>query len=457
MTGVTAGLAAFIADARFEDLPAKAVRLATDAITDSIGVGLLGSRQPVADILLRVVPRSPSADGFLLGVSDHAHVLESALYNGAAIHAVDYDDTAHPSYSHPSAHLVPVLLALGRQFHRTGRELVLAYVIGLEVEAKLGRSLNMDHYLRGWHSTGTLGAVSSAASASKLAGLDDHGTAVALAIAASAASGLRANFGTMTKPLHAGLAARSGVLSALLAQEGFTAAPDVLEDRYGYLKVFGTGNDTYAEVFQRMADPWEITTPYGIALKLFPACGSTHPAIEASLALRHDLAGATPSAVRVGTNELCSQTLVYTDPQSPLEAKFSMEFCVAAALVRGEVVMTTFTPEVLRDPEIQSLMKRITVEVDDRVRFNTEHGAVVSVETTDRRKFERLVPLARGKPDHWLTADELWTKFRDCARVVLSESQARDAFDQWQRLAEADSLEPLLSAIRFAPSLLTTA
>ncbi len=458
MSGITGKLAAFIANARFEELPATAVRFATDAITDSIGVGLVGSQQPIAQLLLRVIPTSDGAAGeLLIGTRGRAHAVDAALYNGSVIHAVDYDDTSHPSYTHPSAHLVPVLIGLGRQFRRTGRDLLLAYVLGLEVQAKLGRALNMKHYLTGWHSTGTFGAVAAAACASKLVGLDAERTAVALGIASSAASGVRANFGTMTKPLHAGYAARNGVLAALLAKEGFTAASDVLENRYGYLAVFGGGTAPRLDAFESFGEPWEIATPYGIAIKLFPACGSAHPAIEASLAVREELRGERIAAVRVGTNELCSQTLVYTDPQTPLEAKFSMEYCVAAALVRGAVTMSTFTTDILWAPDIRELMRRTTVEVDERVRFNSEHGAVVSVRTESGRKIERLVPLARGKPEHWLTPEELWTKFRDCSSPVLLERRSYEAFQRWQSISDVPSINPLLESIQIADSALSEA
>lgn len=453
VNAITARVAAFVAGARFEHLPPEAIRFATDAVTDSIGVGLIGSRQPIADILLRILPTSGNAsDHLLLGARRRASVLEAALYNGAVIHALDYDDTSHPSYTHPSAHLVPVLLGLGRQFGRSGRDLLLAYIVGLELEGKLGRVLNMTHYLKGWHSTGTFGAIGSAAAASLLAGLDADRTAVALAIAASAAGGLRANFGTMTKPLHAGYAARNGVLAALLAREGFTAADDVLENRYGYLEVFSGGGLPDLAPFNDLGRPWEIATRYGIALKLFPACGSTHPAIEASLLLRSEVRGEPIMAVRVGTNELCSQTLVYTSPRTPLEGKFSMEFCVAAALVQGEITMATFTPDVLWNPAIRDLMGRTRVEIDERVRHNTEHGAVVAVRTASGREIERLVPLARGKPEKWMTTDELWAKFWDCARAAISESQARAAFDRLQGLTNAPSVDSLLAAIELDQS-----
>lgn len=450
MNGITASLARFVAEARYEDLPHEALRFITDAVTDSIGCSLAGSREEIVAVLSRTLPTSTSrTDHLLLGSGRRASLFEAALYNGAAIHAIDYDDTSHPSYSHPSAHLVPALLAVGRQFGASGRDLVLAYALGLELVGKLGRSLNTEHYLKGWHTTGTFGAVGSAIAAAKLARLDASQVATALGIAASAAGGLRANFGTMTKPLHAGYAARSGVLAVMLAREGFTATPDILESRYGFLDVFSAAPPRL-EAFEHLGAPWEIATPYGMAIKPFPACGSTHTAIEASLALRERLAGEAIEAIRVGTNELCSQTLIYSDPQTPLEAKFSMEFCVAAALVRGGIDMGTFVPEVIADARIRALMKRITVEVDERVRFNSEHGTVVTITGVSGQRLEQLVPLARGKPEHWMSRAELKAKFLDCARGAVAEDRAGAIFDRLQALAQAGSVDELLAPLEAA-------
>jgi len=450
-TKTTALVANFVTQARIEHLGDRSLKLAADAITDAIGVGLYGSRQPISEIMLRVIGTSDAAgDHFLLGSPRRASPLEAALYNGTAIHAIDYDDTAHPSYSHSSAHLVPVLLSLGRKFRRNGRDLLLAYAVGLDILGKLGMALNNGHYLKGWHTTGTFGALSTAAAASVLVGLDAQRTAIALGIAASAASGVRANFGTMAKPLHAGYAARSGALAALLAQEGFTATDAVLESRYGYFDTFRATEEPVAQAFETLGHPWELESPIGIALKPYPACGSTHTAIEAALHLRAQLGGEAIASIRVGTNELCSQTLIYPDPRTPLQAKFSMEFCVAAALAKGEIVFASFEPSMLENLVIRDLMRRTTVVVDERVRYSTEHGTVVAITTTGGRTLEKLVPLAIGKPERWMNSDDLWRKFHDCACVVLPDRQARAAFNALQAIATAPSVDALLTPLEVA-------
>jgi 2-methylcitrate dehydratase PrpD len=255
----------------------------------------------------------------------------------------------------------------------------------------------------------------------------------------------------MAKPLHAGYAARSGALAALLAHEGFTASDSVLESRYGYFDTFRAAEEPVFEAFETLGQPWELESPIGIALKPYPACGSTHTAIEAALHLRTQLADEAIVAIRVGTNELCAQTLIYPDPQTPLQAKFSMEFCVAAALVHGDIVFDSFEPDMLVHPMTRDLMQRTTVLVDDRVRHNTEHGTVVAITTATGRTLERLVPLAIGKPERWMNTQDLWCKFHDCASVVLPDPQVRAAFDALQSIATAPSVAALLTPLEVNP------
>jgi 2-methylcitrate dehydratase PrpD len=407
----------------------------TDAITDAVGCALAGINEPLANMLLNVVGTSTSSnDHFMFGTKRRASAVEAALYNGTIIHAADYDDTSHPSYGHPSSHLVPALLTLGRQRNGSGHDLLLAYAVGLELEGKLGRALNIGHYMKGWHSTASIGALGAAATAAKLLDLDSTRTAMALAIATSSASGTRANFGTMTKSLHAGYAARAGVLAALLAEQGYTASLDVLENPHGYLALYAGIGEVDTTSFSRLGEPWEVATQYGIAIKPYPSCGSTHTAIEGALLARKSLHHEEVVSVRVGTNEMCSQTLIYTDPQTPLQAKYCMEYCVATALTIGEVNLKAFRDPYLHDARIRTLMSRICVEVDESVRHNREHGTTISVHTATGRTINHEIPLARGKPNRWLTCSELWTKFLDCSSAVLDEPCARLAFDTLQQL-----------------------
>lgn len=447
----TNAVADFITKVNFEDLPEIAIRYAVDAITDCVGVALAGSREPLAQYVLEVLNDGGNVKGpaYLFGSRMKAGWADAALYNGSVAHAINFDDTTHPAGSHPSTVIVPVLFSLGKRSKANGRALITAYVAGLEIEGKLGQSLSLNrgHYNRGWHATCTFGSMGAAAAGAKLLGLNVQKVKMALSIAASAASGLRANFGTMTKPLHAGYAARNGVLAALLAQKGFTGADDIFENRFGYLEVFSGIDRPKPEVFGQLGGPFEITTEYGLALQPFPCCGATHPAIEAATEIFKEIHCDEIQEVVVGTSEMVQNILVFSDPQTTYQAKFSLQFCVAAALVKGEVKRTTFSESVLHDPAIQRMIRKIKLQVDDRVRHNSEFGAVVRVVCTSGRIVERLVELAKGKPARWLSTDEIRLKFIDCCDEVLSKKRAEIAFESIQSIEKVRTIDDIIETL----------
>jgi 2-methylcitrate dehydratase PrpD len=449
MAEATELVADFITSLKFEDLPGIAVRYAADAITDCVGVALAGSMTDLAKHLHVLLATESDLNGqaYLFGSHRKAGWIEAALYNGSLAHAIDYDDSAHPSYSHPSSHLVPVLFSLGKCSRANGRSLITAYIAGLEVEGKLGRALNIGHYAKGWHASSTFGALAAAATGAKLLGLSTEKVKWALGIAASTACGLRANFGTMTKPLHAGLAAHNGVLAALLAETGFTAAEDILENHFGYLEVFSGGDRPKLEVFSELGNPLEITTDYGLALKPFPSCGSTHTSIEAALEIAREIDGEEIRETVIGVNELASQILIYTNPQNPLQGKFSMQFCIAVALLKKEVNRATFNENVLSDPTVRRLMSKIRVQIDERVRHDTEFGSVVKVTCASGRVEERWVKLAKGKPERWMSREELFAKFLDCSQEVLGGVGAKSAFESLQAIEKVKSIQEIINVL----------
>lgn len=444
MTKPTESVAQFITSFKFGNLPEKAVKYAVDAITDCVGVALIGSREPLAKPLQALLA---PGHAYLFGSVQKAGWAEAALYNGTLAHAIDYDDTSHPAHAHPSCHIVPVLFSLGEYSKADGQALITAYVVGLEIEGRLARAINIGHYTKGWHATSTFGALAGAAAGAKLLNLDVQRVKMALGIAASAACGLRANFGTMTKPLHAGLAAHNGVVAALLAEKGFTATDDILENRSGYLEVFAGADRPRLEVFSKMGDPLEITTQYGLALKPFPSCGATHTPIEAALEIAKEIKGEEIQEVVVGVNELAPNIVVYSDPETPLQGKFSIHFCVAAALVRREINRDTFSENVLKDPSIRQIIKKVRIQVDDRVRHNTEFGSVVKVTCASGRQIERLVPLAIGKPERWMSREELFSKFLDCSQGVLGKKKAESAFKSLQAIEKVKSIKEIVSVL----------
>lgn len=443
-------LASFAVTAAHADFPDRARRIAMDAITDCVACMLAGAREPLASIILNVVSttRSGGSGALLVGTALQAAPADAALYNGAIAHALDYDDTNHPAYAHPSAVIVPALFAVAPMAQASGRDLVTAYILGLEVFGKLGRALNTAHYKRGWHATGTFGTLAATVAAGRLLRLTTDQLTMALGIAASAASGLRVNFGSMVKPLHAGYAARNGVLAALLAREGFDASEGAFEHPYGYCNVFNGGVGYDLAPLAAWGEPLEILTDYGIALKPYPACGATHTAIEAALELHREIGGTPIRAIRAGVSEMAFEPLIYVMPKAPLQGKFSLHYCIAAALVDGAVGLGTFSDEKIADPAIRALIPMITMEVDERLRKDSEFPTAVTVETADGKRHERLVELAIGKPARWFTTEQLRAKFFDCGTRVFGAQRLERVFGSLRSLDEAAPAERLFSDLR---------
>ena len=278
---IAEALAERIASVRYDALPEEAVHWARVAIIDTVGCTLAGASEPCA----RIVARVTASDGpcLIFGTEQRVAPLDAALINGTASHALDFDDCSDTLGGHPSAPILPALFALAETRTVDGRAFIAAYVAGWETETRIARGVNFHHYEKGWHPTATLGVFGSTAACCHLLGLTPEATATALGLAASFASGVKANFGTMTKPLHVGHCSRNGMLAALLAADGFTANAGALEHRQGFLHVFnGEGNFDADAILRDWGQPWDIVQP-GVAIKQYPCCGSTHPAVDAML------------------------------------------------------------------------------------------------------------------------------------------------------------------------------
>jgi 2-methylcitrate dehydratase PrpD len=444
-------LADFCVGLSADDVPERARKLAVDAITDCAGCAIAGAEQPLAASVLQTIYTAPACPAVLIGAVGRAPAPDAALYNGAVSHALDYDDISHPAYSHPSAVLLPALLSCASEANVTGRDVVTAYVMGIEVFGKLGRVLNLTHYKNGWHATSTFGAIAGAVAVGKLLRLDKAQLLSAIGLAAAASSGLRCNFGTMAKPLHAGYAARNAVLAATLARNGCDASHEALTHKYGFFNTFNGGEGIAAQRFTGWGAPFEILAESGIGLKLYPSCAATHPAIEAAERHRRALDGNVDAIakVSVGMSELATEPLIYVVPETPLQGKFSMHYCVAAALTGEQVTLKTFSSEAIADSRTLALLDKIDTYIDDRVRDDHDFAAVVRVETNDGRTREELVRIPPGKPQRWFTREQLERKFMDCCRENRRLRDPRRAFECLQALDSArplSELAPVLSA-----------
>jgi 2-methylcitrate dehydratase PrpD len=348
---------------------------------------------------------------------------------------------------HPSAVLVPAVLAVAEDIDASGYNVLEAFIVGFEVAARLGRALNPSHYERGWHATGTLGAPAVAAAVAHLLRLDAPTTQTALAIAASLAAGLRASFGTMVKPLHAGHAARTGVLAARLAAGGFSAAPELFEAPRGFGSLLSAAPD-----WEAVLSGWSWSEPEilhsGIQLKPFPSCAMTHTAIDALLSLRSQLRADEVVGLEVCVTPLVPQILIHSRPTTGLEGKFSMEYCLAVTLLDGQPGVEQFSDERLVREDVQQLLRRVEMRVDPSLPEDLSSGRMpvkVSARLADGQVVSMERELPPGAPQRQLTRDQLEQKFRSNASGVAGDAQG--ALDALATLRSAVHVSAVLDRL----------
>ena len=437
--GVTEAIARWIGKTTYEDMPPEAVEAAKRAILDTLGVSLAGATQPVGQIVLnytREAGGTPEAG--VIGGGLRTNVADAAFANGVLSHATDYDDTWLP-VGHPSCTVFPVILALGEKLGASGRELIEAFVIGLEVHGKVG----FGHSTPGFHSTAIYGVLGAAAAGSKLLGLDEWKTRMALAIAASHASGVGKNNGTMTKPYHAGNAASGGLRAALLAKAGFNGDPDILGPR-GYTSAFMKDSEYDPQAtIAGLGNPFHVVSP-GIAVKKYPTCYLNHRALDAILRLvvAHD--------VRPEQVEEVVVTVPYegwlnrTDLDFGLRAKFSMQYNMVEAILSRKVIIESFDDTHVFRPEAQEMMRRVRLEEDTSIPKEYENASnPVTLRLNDGRVLSERVDVPHGDWDDLLSLEELVAKYRDNALRVLSSSDSQRTTELVLGLEKVEDIKEL--------------
>jgi 2-methylcitrate dehydratase PrpD len=451
----TARLCEFVVKTSLRDCPDPAIAQVRRAALDTLGVTVAGAAEPAA-ASVRAVARAEGGAPLctVLGTALRTSPTWAALANGTAGHAHDFDDTNFALLGHPSVPLLAAALAAAEAEPADGAAVVLGYLIGFEVSTTLGAALNPDHYTRGWHATASIGTLGCAAAAASVLGLEPGPTRHALGIAASLASGLKENFGSMTKPFHAGHAARNGVFAALVAREGLTASDSALEGRQGYAAAFGAAG-LPSVAFDALGQRWQILTS-GIAVKPYPSCALTHSAIDALLALRvgHGLAADQVAEVEVGVNRVVPDVLRHHAPTNGLERKFSMEYCAAAALATGRVDLGSFDDGPVADPDTRALMARVRMVVDPTLPDGlSEHAwSRVTVRLRDGRALASPARGAAGHPDQPLSDAQLRAKFLACAAPVLGADEADGVATQLDHLEDIPDIRALTARLVTARS-----
>jgi 2-methylcitrate dehydratase PrpD len=439
-------LAEKICSQRPQDMPASALGAARTAIIDTIGCTLAGVREPCSRILLETtgIAAAPGP-ALVFGSNRRTVALDAALINGTASHALDYDDVSGVMGGHHSVPVTAPIFALGEQRKASGLRALAAYIVGVETEVRLSRAVNYHHYDKGWHPTATLGIFGAAAASAHLMGLDVTRTARALAIAASLSSGIKANFGTMTKPLHVGHIARNGLFCALIAERGFESNPAALEHEQGWFKVFnGEGAYWPERVLADWGAPWEIESAE-MGLKQFPCCGSTHPAIAMMLALVREegVTAAETASIEIWAHRRRLPHTNNPDPRTPLAAKFSIQYVTARALATGAVRLRDFEGDAVMEEGVRRLLPLITTRPHPDMRDDSpkQFGAEVVVTLKDGRRFARRIDHLVGRGgDAPMTGEELFEKFEDCAQRSLAHDQIAPLFERLETLESVGEL-----------------
>jgi 2-methylcitrate dehydratase PrpD len=444
----TESLAA-LAGSGYDDLPEEVVARAKASVRDALGVAIYGSHHEVGELIGEYVDRAaPGGEATVLGRGT-ASPPGAALANGTFAHAIDYDDTFESMVLHPSAPVLPAALAAAESTGASGRELLTGYVLGVEAAFRVGHSVYPSHYEHGWHHTGTVGCFGAATAAASVLDLPERETRHAFGIVASGSSSLKKNFGSMTKPLHPGHAAQVGLRAAMLADAGFTGDREVLDGEMGYGVVMSPDGSYDPTVVEEGRETWGVLDT---GFKPYPSGVISHAAMEATrrLVVEHDLAPADVERVGVTLDEAASEMLIHARPEDELQAKFSIEFCLAAVLRERDVGVREFTDEYVTAPETRAAMETVEPAFETNL-FGDEfagYGARVRVETVDGAAYEAEERRAPGSPTNPLPDARWEAKFDDCVAPVLDAS-ARDAIlDAVDRLEEPGALDRLVTATR---------
>lgn len=456
-------LAARIAAFGPEQITPKARERALIGILDTVAVTLAGAQEPCVQ-KLRAVPGICDTPGpaTLIGQVGKVSMLDAALINGVASHALDYDDFSSVFGGHQSAPLVPALFALAEAEKLSGKDVVAAYAIGVETEIRLARAVHFHHYDKGWHPTATLGTIGAAAATAHLLQLAPDQITMALGLAVSQSAGIKANFGTMTKPFHIGMCSRAGLLASLLAKGGYTSNPAAFEHPQGFFEVFnGAGTYNADRLFEHWGEPLELEDD-GIAVKSYPCCGSTHAAIRAAINLRARVKLRPEDIVKV---EILphGRRLAHTntpDPGTELQAKFSVQYVTVCALLYGAVKLAHFTADAIADPRMADLLSRIQARPhpDMADAAASQWSAEIIVHTADdQRLSERVDNLMADGGAVPKSASGMWDKFMDCAEAAqLPADMGGALFERLETLYSAPDMALVLRmmagpAARHAP------
>lgn len=458
---VTEELAKFVVGLEYKDIPEKAISTAQMAITDYLGTTLAGTVQPLGKLIteyVRDMACKPVAS--VVGSGFKTALPMAALANGTMGHALDYDDAMGargvdpliPRFSmHPSVVIAPPILALGEKNGSSGKEVLTAYIAGYEVTNRILHGMTYKHYDMGWHATSTLGTLGAAAACAKLLKLTTMETRMALGIAASRACGLRQNFGTMTKPYHAGVAAENGISAALLSQKGMTADASILESPLGFLNVFA-GEKEYdpGKMLQKPSESFAIVSR-GLTIKPYPACQVAHRCLDAitQIVKEHEFSADDVEEVVCTTSARYPTVMIHSEPKTGIEGKFSLQYCMAITILDRIAGLEQFTDERVNDPKAQELTRRVKFYHPPGYTRETRRipKDKVTVKLKNGKEYSAEQEHASGEPMNPMTLEEVIKKYQDCASLALTSQQVEQSLKMLANLEELDNVDKLMKVM----------
>ncbi|MBI4202912.1 MAG: MmgE/PrpD family protein [Chloroflexi bacterium] len=454
---ITSAVVDYIQGMTYEAVPPDVKTELYRCLVDGLAVTLSGSRAECSHVIHRYIQQSGvTGPCSVIGANLKTSATLGALANGVAAHADDYDDTQlaetpdriYGLLTHPTTPALSTL-TVAQEVGASGQDFLTAFCTAMEVECKLAEAINPQHYAQGFHTTGTFGVFAAVAGAAKLYKLTPQQTRFALGIAASKSAGIRVNFGTMTKPYHAGAAAENGLVAAKLAALGYEADPNALDGQWGYFQVTGGGVDA-PRVIGRLGNPYTLSRP-GVSVKPYP-CGSlNHPSMDTLLDLltEHDIKADQIEEIRLGAGYNILNPLRYTDPQNELEAKFSLHFCLGILALRRRAGIREFTDDVVRSPDVRAMMARVKTYHSPEIeaKGSERMRSLVEVRLKDGRTFSREAFTSRGQPDRPMGRQEMGEKFTDCATGSLSRERIAAALATIYRVDAMPRAEELVQAV----------
>ncbi|HEY6987552.1 MAG TPA: MmgE/PrpD family protein [Bryobacteraceae bacterium] len=447
---VTAALAKFVTELDYDNIPPEAVKTAKMAVRDCLGVALAGSKEEDARIAGEIARYEEAREETsVIGQGFKTSALNAALANGTAAHALDFDHS-FTIMGQPTAPITPAAFALGEAVGASGRQILEAYVAGFEVTAKLVHSLR-DSAHDGWHAPSTLGSFGAAAACGKLLRLDDGKMQMALGITASMASGIVANFGTMTKPLHVGLGARNGVLAAKLAASGYTANAKAIEGGFGLFQVLHENAPVHEPAIAELGRTYALITDR-LRIKPYPCGGLTHQVIDSVLEFRakQGLTAEMIERVDVDVVKHTFDRIVFRVPQTGIQGKFCMPYLVARAIIDGKIGLHIFTDSAVRDQNVLRLAERVQMNLDPDLKKSDAAGRPcrVTLRLKNGQTLTREAQHAKGGPEYPMTEAELREKFSECAREAIDAKRATQALEAIERLETLSDIRPFCDVIR---------